>query len=82
MAKPFRVPTDPSLYRKDELTNADIEKMMRDYRDSLLFRSDWTQLVDSVVPNQAEWATYRQALRDAPESWTVGQPWTPPDPPA
>lgn len=63
-------------------TDAEIEQAMRKYRNNLLRASDWTQLVDAVVADQAAWTTYRQALRDAPESWTVGQPWTPPDPPA
>jgi len=64
------------------VTDAQIEQSMRKYRNNLLRASDWTQLVDAVVTDQAAWATYRQALRDAPASWTVGQPWTPPDPPA
>ncbi len=66
----------------ETFTDADIERLMRKYRNKLLRDSDWTQLVDAVVPNQAAWATYRQQLRDAPESWIVGEPWTPPDPPA
>ena len=82
MTTPFRVPQNPQAFGRTHFTDADIEQMMREYRNLLLSRSDWTQLVDTVVPNQAAWATYRQALRDAPESWTVGQPWTPPDPPA
>lgn len=37
-------------------------------RDSLLALSDWTQLADSplTATKKAEWATYRQALRDLP----------------
>jgi hypothetical protein len=78
MADSFHVTENPP----ETLTDADIERLMRQYRNKLLRECDWTQLVDSVVPDQAAWATYRQQLRDAPESWTVGQPWTPPDPPA
>lgn len=39
-------------------------------RDSLLYSSDWTQLADSPLSStkKAEWATYRQALRDLPAS--------------
>jgi hypothetical protein len=33
-------------------------------RDKLLFESDWTQMPDVVLSNKAEWATYRQELRD------------------
>ena len=40
---------------------------MRYWRDGELARTDWTQLADSVC-DKASWATYRQALRDLPES--------------
>lgn len=33
-------------------------------RNRMLADSDWTQIPDSQVPNKAEWAAYRQALRD------------------
>lgn len=38
----------------------------RNIRDALLSKSDWTQLQDSPLSTQklAEWATYRQLLRD------------------
>lgn len=38
---------------------------VRATRDSLLRQSDWTQLPDAPV-NAADWAAYRQALRDIP----------------
>ena len=44
---------------------------MRLHRDRLLAESDWTQLPDAPVDRQA-WATYRQALRDLPATWTAG----------
>ena len=44
---------------------------MRLHRDRLLEESDWTQVADAPV-NQEAWATYRQALRDFPASWTAG----------
>ncbi|MGB1506840.1 MAG: phage tail assembly chaperone [Acidimicrobiales bacterium] len=78
MADPITFTAD---HDHDNITDAEIELRMRNYRTKLLAESDWTQLVDSVVADQAAWATYRQALRDAPESWTVPT-WTPPDPPA
>lgn len=39
---------------------------MRTKRDALLAESDWTQVNDSPLSDEkkAEWATYRQALRD------------------
>ena len=44
---------------------------MRLHRDRLLKESDWTQVADAPVDRQA-WATYRQALRDFPATWTPG----------
>ncbi len=32
--------------------------------------SDWTQNRDVVLSNDAEWKTYRQALRDLPANTT------------
>jgi nitrous oxide reductase accessory protein NosL len=39
---------------------------IRVYRDALLASSDWTQAADSPLSDdkKAEWATYRQELRD------------------
>ena len=41
---------------------------VREERNKLLVNSDWTQLSDSPLTDskKAEWATYRQALRDYP----------------
>ena len=47
------------------------ESIMRKVRDSMLKESDWTQVADSPVDRLA-WATYRQALRDFPATWTEG----------
>jgi hypothetical protein len=40
---------------------------MRFWRDQELSLTDWTQVLDSPANNTA-WATYRQALRDLPQS--------------
>ena len=40
---------------------------MRYWRNAELARTDWTQIADAPV-DQAAWASYRQALRDLPES--------------
>lgn len=37
---------------------------VRAQRDALLTACDWTQLPDVTIPKKAEWAAYRQALRD------------------
>lgn len=52
-------------------THDDYTKVMRRFRNRLLALSDWTQLTDAPVDRQA-WATYRQALRDFPATWTAG----------
>ena len=38
-------------------------EQMRQMRDGMLLRSDWTQVSDAPV-DKAAWATYRQELRD------------------
>lgn len=52
---------------------ADYTKEWRDVlqkRNNKLTASDWTQAADSPLSNskKAEWATYRQALRDIPNN--------------
>ncbi len=44
---------------------------LREERNYLLSQCDWTQVVDSVLPNKEEWKTYRQALRDLPSNITL-----------
>ena len=57
---------------------------MRQERIALLAQSDWTQMADSPLSNskKAEWATYRQALRDFPASWTPADTADFPDQPS
>ena len=45
---------------------------VRSERDNKLWLSDWTQVPDSPLSDtdKAEWATYRQALRDVPENYS------------
>lgn len=45
---------------------------VREKRDHLLTGTDWTQVADAPVDQQA-WAVYRQALRDIPSQ--DGFPW-------
>lgn len=44
---------------------------IRARRNERLIKSDWTQFQDSPLSDnkKAEWATYRQALRDIPENY-------------
>lgn len=48
----------------------DVEREMRIMRNRLLFASDWTQMPDAPLTEaqRAEWAAYRQALRDVPQN--------------
>jgi len=57
--------TDGSAVSKDGPSVIDY---IRSQRTFLLAESDWTQVVDSPFSDskKAEWATYRQALRDLP----------------
>jgi hypothetical protein len=41
---------------------------LRTERNALLASSDWTQYTDSPLDDKADWATYRQELRDLPAS--------------
>ena len=47
----------------DEAPNRRMKKL-RQQRDALLVETDWTQNRDVTLSNDAEWKTYRQALRD------------------
>ena len=44
--------------------------LVRRERDRLLADSDWTQVADAPV-NQQAWAVYRQALRDIPQDFAT-----------
>ena len=48
------------------IPDADAWVLVRRIRNDKLTRSDWTQLTDSPLTTEkkAEWAVYRQALRD------------------
>ena len=72
----------------DEVPEATIEELVafklemdirdvRDNRNRLLGESDWTQNRDVVLSNDADWKTYRQALRDLPANTTdwTNPPW-------
>jgi hypothetical protein len=54
--------------------DVDKRQEVRDVRNSLLAKSDWTQGKDIPDNVSSAWATYRQALRDVTEQ--SGFPWT------
>ena len=45
---------------------------VRSQRDGVLRGSDWTQIGDAALGDHTaeEWATYRQALRDVPQTYS------------
>lgn len=54
---------------QENMTNEEIMRDLREYRNRLLIESDWTQLIDTPLTAEqvAAWRQYRQALRDFPE---------------
>jgi hypothetical protein len=54
-------------------------EQIRLWRDGELAATDWTQVADAPV-NASAWATYRQALRDLPDTIDIANPILP-DPP-
>ena len=59
-------------------------QLLKDHRARYLYESDWTQGADSPLTDEkkAEWATYRQKLRDLPTTATLGMIVEFPDPPS
>lgn len=57
---------------KSETSSQDILIEIRQMRDSALAFCDWTHLSDSPLSpsKKAEWATYRQSLRDIPSNYS------------
>ncbi len=71
--------------RAAEAEAADLNlNMVRAQRNSSLRGSDWTQIADATLGDHTieEWATYRQALRDVPQTYSrVSEVVWPNDPP-
>ena len=64
-------PTKEQVYNKaQELYDGEAMNRLRIHRNALMSNSDWTQGADSPLSDEkkAEWATYRQALRDLPST--------------
>ena len=62
----------PATYTDEQLI-ARVQGEIREQREYLLYTSDWTQATDAPLTDakKAEWATYRQALRDLPSQYTT-----------
>jgi len=74
---------EAELDARAEATDLDMNNV-RGRRDGLLRGSDWTQLGDAALGDHTaeEWATYRQALRDIPQTYDrVSEVVWPNDPP-
>jgi hypothetical protein len=58
--------TPKERVRQKPLNNENLNVSLRAKRNKLLQQSDWTQGADSPLSaeKKAEWATYRQGLRD------------------
>lgn len=58
----------PNIVRRELTLEERRNKFIRPARDFYLYQSDWTQAADSPLSaeKKAEWAAYRQALRNLP----------------
>lgn len=76
-------PVAKSQSEKDDFEIARAWVTFKNVRNGLLLESDWTQSNDSPLTDakKAEWATYRQALRDLPANTTDPRSPTWPTPP-
>ncbi len=71
----------PPAPTPDPLTAEQLAANYRVQRNASLLQSDWTLLSDVPLANKAEWATYRQALRDVPQQSGFPNTITWPTPP-
>lgn len=76
----MKLSTTP-YFSADDAPTEHWEAVMRQARNQLLADSDWAMTTDAPTDKEA-WATYRQALRDFPATWTPGPVADFPNPPA
>ena len=57
-------------------TDEQKRQQVRNWRNARLAQTDWTQVADAPV-NASAWATYRQALRDLPDTIDIDNPVLP-----
>ena len=64
----WKYTTESGFFNPNEFTQSDHLKNLRESRDLLLNQSDWTRMDDNQLSSdkKAQWATYRQTLRDLP----------------
>ena len=70
-AKGNVVSWDTSAVAKKETELLDAYKLghLRATRNAMLAETDWTQSRDVTLSNDADWKTYRQALRDITKTY-------------
>jgi hypothetical protein len=68
----FKVNLDTLAVEAVTPVSEDLQHWLRLHRDGRLKSCDWTQGADSPLSDskKAEWATYRQQLRDLPASYS------------
>ena len=74
---------EAEIEARQEAADLDMNHV-RGQRDGQLRGSDWTQLGDAALGDHTaeEWATYRQSLRDVPQTYSrVSEVVWPEDPP-
>ena len=61
----YKILDNEAVLRTEPITD-----LIRNIRNDMLSASDWTQTIDCPLTDakKAEWATYRQELRDLPSS--------------
>ena len=66
------IPTETEINNKiAELDAAEPMRLLREERDARLLETDWTQNRDVTLSNDSNWQTYRQSLRDIPQTYRV-----------
>lgn len=65
----YQISEDDSLAPPPIIDDSEQRTQIRKERNQKLTECDWTQLDDTPLDNvaKAEWAAYRQALRDVPD---------------
>lgn len=71
----YTVEVQPMTTEEIQAAKNSAMAQIRSDRNKLLLQSDYTQIPDNPDPQKAEWAAYRQTLRDLPGTIT-GDPRT------
>lgn len=67
----YKVVDGHVVYSEKVSTVEEIQRDIRRVRDIRLANSDWTQMPDAPLSEESkqQWSTYRQQLRDLPDSY-------------